>query len=173
MPFAENHRTSTDRASERPYLACFARFYDRFLMRGSEGGGLFLLSAVFACSSGSSAGAPGDPPVDPSKELAALSTSDLQSLCDWVARQEGGYGTTTHCEATGIPLYASKDQAECLAEVAQHLSRPTCTTTVGQYTMCFRVFLASWCSSMPPTRPTVCDDFQTQCYGPPPDAGVD
>jgi hypothetical protein len=133
--------------------------------------GDLLFCVSVACSTGSSGG--GGPAVDASKELSSLSLTELQSLCDWSTQLQGGYGSSAHCEASGIPLETPSNQAQCVAEVMPHYSRPTCTTTVGQWTTCVRWFVANWCSTTPAVHPPGCDAFQTQCYGLPADAGSD
>ena len=133
--------------------------------------GLLLFCVSVACSTGSHGN--GAPPVDASKALSSLSLAELQALCDWSTQQQGGYGINANCEATGVPLQTSSNQAECVAEVMPHYSRPTCATTVGQWTTCVRWLVANWCSTMPAARPAACDAFQTLCYGSQADAGTD
>jgi hypothetical protein len=131
-----------------------------------------LFIAITSCSSASSGS--GGPAVDASKELSSLSVAELQTLCDWSVQQQGGYGAHGYCEASGTPLETPSDQATCVAEVTPHYSRPTCTTTVGQWAMCIRWFVANWCSATPLAHPPAeCVAFQTQCYGSLGDAGGD
>jgi hypothetical protein len=135
--------------------------------------GILLAPLFAACSAGS--GSSGDPPVDPAKELSALSPGDVQALCDWGAQEQGGYGTTVYCEASGTPRETASTQTECVAEVTPMFGRATCTTTVGQYTGCVKWFVANWCSAVPPALPAECMTFQSGCYGTQfaPDAGTD
>lgn len=115
-----------------------------------------------ACGSGSS---PSGPSLDAAKMFSALSSGELGSFCDWVAQDEGGYGRTISCEATGSPLYTPSDQASCVTSFAQHARQPGCTGTVGDWTTCARWLDANWCSTIPATRPAVCDAIQAHCYG--------
>jgi hypothetical protein len=137
-----------------------------------------IVAGLVACSlAGCSTGAvtTEDPPLDPAKVLSSLSTSDLQALCDWEAQEQGGYGTTLYCEASGVPLYTATSQAECVAEVKPNFGRATCTATVGQLTTCVKWFVANWCSSTPPALPSECIAFDNGCYGTQltPDGGTD
>lgn len=144
---------------------------------------IFLLAALLtsaACSNGAGAGGGSNdaggsngPPVDSSKPLSTLSASELAALCDWSAQVQGGYGASAYCEASGEHLETPQNQAQCISEVTPHYNRPTCTTTVGQWTACTRWFVANWCSVMPPARPAECDAFQARCYGNPSEAGAD
>lgn len=128
------------------------------------------------CGSGSGSGSPSGPPVDSSKTLSALSTNEMQAFCDWLAQDEGGYGRTISCEATGAPLETPQDQATCVSELSQHASESGCTATVGQWTMCVQWVDANWCTTMPAMRPAECGVIQATCYGSggtQTDAGVD
>lgn len=137
--------------------------------------GFLLAYFVAGCSTGGGAGNAGDPPIDPTKALSSLSPSDLQALCDWEAQEQGGYGTTTYCEATGVPLETPSSQSECVTEVTPMFERATCTTTVGEFTTCLKFFVANWCSTAPPAIPTECVAFDNGCYGTQltPDGGTD
>jgi len=130
---------------------------------------------LMACGTGAPS-APSGPPLDSSKTLSALSTAEMQSFCDWLARDEGGYGRTISCEATGIPLETPQDQATCVSEMSQHASEPGCSATVGQWTMCVQWVDANWCSTTPAARPAECSLIQATCYasgGTQADGGVD
>jgi hypothetical protein len=134
-------------------------------------GALAALSTACGTSPASSSG----PPLDPSKKLSALSTSELGAFCDWTAQQEGGYGKTTYCEANGAPLYAPTDQATCVMELSQHASEPDCSATVGQWTPCVQWLDANFCDTTPATLPAECSVIQAMCYGSgsPMDGGLD
>lgn len=137
------------------YAACFA-----------------VATATLACSStGSSSSGSG---LDSSKKLSALSATDLQSLCDWTAAQEGGYGTVVACDAAPTSLQASKDQATCVAEGEQHFWQPICSATVGDWMACVKWRLSNWCFADPPPPSGACEAIQTGCYGSnPTDAGAE
>jgi hypothetical protein len=105
------------------------------------------------------------PPVDPSKALAELSSNEMQAFCDWTNQKEGGYGRVIECEASGVPLETDPDQATCVAELARRASEPSCSATVGQWTMCFEWLLGNWCNTMPSMMPAECASIQTTCYG--------
>jgi hypothetical protein len=132
------------------------------------GVGLLLTGTTLACSSFSSSS------VDPSKKLNSLSTGDQQSLCDWTAQQQGGYGVIIPCDAAPTDLEVEKDQAICVAEEMQRFDQPTCTATVGDWMMCVKWRLSNWCSAAPPAPTGQCAAIQTGCYGSrSPDAGTD
>jgi len=63
--------------------------------------GLLVLGTPLACSS-SSASSGG---LDPSQKLGALSSTEVQSLCDWTAKAEGA---SREEFAKAIALYACK-----------------------------------------------------------------
>jgi hypothetical protein len=133
---------------------------------------VFPLTAL-ACSSGSAMPDPG-PGVDSSKKLNELSMGDLQALCDWSARLQGGYGVHIPCDAAPTDLEVPPDQATCVAEVSPHFGRASCTTTVGDWEACLKWRLSNWCSVAPPPATGQCAALQVGCYGPvPPDAGTD
>jgi hypothetical protein len=137
-----------------------------------------VIGSAFAagCGSNNGSGPSSGPPLEDSKTLANLSTSEMQSFCDWVAQQEGGYGRTISCDATGIPLEAPSDQTTCVSEFSQHASEPNCSATVGQWTICLQWFDANWCTTMTTTPPAECSVIQTTCYasgGSQADAGID
>jgi hypothetical protein len=118
-----------------------------------------------ACGTGPASGSSSGPPVEPSKTLAALSSSEMGAFCDWTNQKEGGYGRVIECDASGVPLETDPDQATCVAELTQHASEPNCSATVGQWTMCFEWLLANWCTTMPSMMPAECNVIQTTCYG--------
>jgi hypothetical protein len=133
---------------------------------------VFLLACGTSPASGSSSG----PPVDPSKTLAVLSSSEMGAFCDWVAQQEGGYGATIPCDAGSGSLEAPQDQATCVAELSQHASEPNCSATVGQWTTCVDWLDANWCTTTPSMMPAECAVLQATCYaseGSPADGGGD
>jgi hypothetical protein len=136
----------------------------------------FCSAFPIACGTGAGTSSSSGPPVDSSKTLSNLSTSEKQAFCDWTAQQEGGYGRTISCEATGSPLYTPSDQATCVSELSQHASEPGCTATVGQWTTCVQWLDANWCTTMPAVRPAECNAIQATCYGSggsPTDGGAD
>lgn len=118
-----------------------------------------------ACGSVTPSASAAGPPVDAAKKLSDLSTSEMQAFCDWVAQQEGGYGSVTQCDAGTGSLETPQDQAMCVSELSQHASEPNCSATVGQWTTCVDWLDANWCTTMPATRPAVCNVIQTTCYG--------
>ncbi len=133
-------------------------------------------SAVLSCGGESSSSVPN---VDSSKGLVALSPGDQQSLCDWVAQLEGGYGHVTRCDA-GPFLTAPMDQAMCISVLIPTAAmHPNCTTTIGQYVPCVQWLLANWCTSTLPPVPDECKTVQAQCFddvvpmGSSSDAGTD
>jgi hypothetical protein len=130
---------------------------------------LWILAVTpLACSSSASSRSS----VAPSKSLNALSTGDLQGLCDWTAQQEGGYGTNIPCDGGGS-LEASQDQATCVAEAMQHFDQPSCTSTAEDWMTCIKWRLSNWCSAAPPAPSGQCEAIQTGCYGSgSPDAGM-
>lgn len=100
-----------------------------------------------ACGASPPSESSSGPPIDFWKKLSALSTAEVQALCDWSTQKEGGYGRTIQCEASGTPLETALDQATCVAESSQNASQPNCSVTLGQWTTCFQWFLAHWCSA--------------------------
>lgn len=102
----------------------------------------------------------------------------MATFCDWVARQEGGYGATTQCDAGAgaATLETPHDQATCVTELSQHAAEPNCSATVGQWTTCVDWLDANWCTSMPTMMPAECAVLQATCYpsgGLPTDGGID
>jgi hypothetical protein len=100
----------------------------------------------------------------------------MQSFCDWVAQDEGGYGRTIYCEASGTPLYTPADQRTCISQLSQHASQPGCSATVGQWTMCVQWLDANWCATVPAMPLAECMVIQLTCYGSagsPSDGGTD
>jgi hypothetical protein len=129
---------------------------------------LFYAVTTFACSSSSPS------TVDPSKKLNTLSTGDQESLCDWTAQEQGGYGTIITCDAASTDLEVETDQAKCIADVSPHFSQPTCTANVGDWMTCVKWRLSNWCSATPPVPTGQCAAIQTGCFGSSlPDAGTD
>jgi hypothetical protein len=120
---------------------------------------------LMGCGTGTGSASPSGPPVDPSKNFSDLSASEMQAFCDWLAQQEGGYGSTTQCDASNVPLEAPQDQAMCVTEFFQHASEPGCSGTVGQWTTCIDWLDANWCTPTPATRPAECNVIQATCYG--------
>jgi len=118
-----------------------------------------------ACGTSPPSGSSSGPPVDPSKTLAELSSSEMAAFCDWTNQKEGGYGRTIMCDASGVPLETDPDQATCVHGWTQRVSMPNCSATVGQWTTCFEVFLANWCSVIPSMPSGECNVIQATCYG--------
>jgi hypothetical protein len=119
---------------------------------------MFLL----ACSSSSAV------TVDDSDRLTSLSMAELQSFCDWLAQQEGGYGHVTTCDSgasAGVPIMASSSQSMCESDFSQVAARAACTETVGQWKACFTSAIQSQCSSTPSPLPAECGQLQQDCYG--------
>jgi hypothetical protein len=136
------------------------------------------LALPLACGTSPPSGSSSGPPVDPSKTLAELSSSEMGTFCDWVAQQEGGYGATISCHAgTGTgSLEAPQDQTTCVTELSQHASEPNCSATVGQWATCVDWLDANWCTTTPSMMPAECAVLQATCYasgGAPADGGGD
>jgi len=123
--------------------------------------GLLVLGTPLACSS-SSASSGG---LDPSQKLGALSSTEVQSLCDWTAKAEGGYGRTITCDAGQGSLQVSADQATCVTDVTPHWSQSTCASTVEDWTTCVQWGLANVCATMSPTKPANCVAIDVGCFG--------
>ena len=109
--------------------------------------------ALLACSSSTTA--PSTGPVDgasldTSKLVISLSPAEQAALCDWDARQYGGYGNMVVCDAgakAGSSSEPGTDQAMCVMGV-QHLAsvRPTCPATVGDVMACIQFEIQSPCA---------------------------
>jgi hypothetical protein len=129
----------------------------------------FILIVASGCSS--SAGGS----LDPSESLNALSTTQVQQLCDWAAKLQGGYGIDIPCDAAPTSLETPANQAACVAESAPHFSQASCSTSVGEWMMCVEWRLSNWCSASLPPLPANCAQAQAACYGSesPLDAGTD
>jgi hypothetical protein len=119
-----------------------------------------------ACGTSPPSASSSGPPVDASKTLAELSPSEMAAFCDWVARQEGGYGATILCDAGAgtASLEAPQDQATCVTELSQHAAEPNCSATVGQWTSCVDWLDANWCTTVPTMMPADCARIQATCY---------
>jgi hypothetical protein len=95
--------------------------------------GLSVAFGVGGCgSSGGSAGAPSNVP--PGDTFGQLSTSQVTSLCDYLAATQGGYGRSVTCPA-GDTQTTDTSQSECVTSSAQVAS--LCPTlTVGDAEDC-------------------------------------
>jgi len=132
------------------------------------------MGTVVACSS-TSATSSG---VDPKKALDALSPAEVQSLCDWTAKAEGGYGNTVVCNAGGVPLEVPVDQANCVTDVTPHWGQRTCVAPVSDWMTCARWAFANVCATPALARPASCVAIDVDCFGgddsvPRPDSGSD
>jgi hypothetical protein len=122
----------------------------------------FLVTgAIAACSSSSASN--GGP--DATKKLDALSATEVQSLCDWTAKDQGGYGTTIICDAGQGSLEVPADQATCVTDVTPHWSQSTCTSTVGEWMTCAQWGLANACATTRPAKPAACAAIDVGCFG--------
>ncbi len=94
--------------------------------------------------SSASSGSSSTVALDPSAQIASLTSAQKAQLCDWEAGRLGGYGTTTTCPTgSGIGLYTS--QAECVATFATSLD--TCQATVQDEYNCVNDLAVSPCLS--------------------------
>jgi hypothetical protein len=127
--------------------------------------GLVVVFAVGAC--GSSGGSPGAPSnVPPDDTFGQLSTSQVTSLCDYLAAVQGGYGRSVNCPA-GDTQTTDSSQSECVASSAQ-VAALCPTLTAGQTEECAAAAGTNLCdfdtaSACAPVR---------DCFGAPSDGGV-
>lgn len=134
------------------------------MTRAMVRGYVLAVSAAVACgghqapssSSSNSAG----PNLDASKKLADLSVTDWQTLCDWTAQQQGGYGSTIVCDAggNGGSLSAPTDEATCVQEYAEG---PNCPATVQQMVSCIQLWTKTWCDTA--VLPAECKALKNPC----------
>ena len=98
-------------------------------------------------SDGGTASSSGTAALDPSAQIASLTSAQKAELCDWEAARLGGYGTTTTCSTagdSGIVVYAS--QAECVANFATSIN--TCQATVQDEYNCVNDLVTDPCLSV-------------------------
>lgn len=77
--------------------------------------------------------------VSPAKTIAATTTTEKGTLCDWQNGRLGGYGCMTKCDG-GVSTTNKLDQAACKATM-----KATCTATVAQFEACVAAMAASRC----------------------------
>jgi hypothetical protein len=127
------------------------------MTQAMRAGWLMAVSAAVACACGAKASTSSSSPntsglnLDSAKRLADLSATDWQSLCDWVAQEEGGYGNTIACDAgNGGSLIAPTDESGCVAEYSEG---PNCPATVQDMVLCIQNLTQTWCvTSMLPAE---------------------
>ncbi|MGA2448495.1 MAG: hypothetical protein ABTD50_07465 [Polyangiaceae bacterium] len=127
-----------------------------------------LLVVGIGCGGSLAPGPSGDPDgapnLDPTTSLSALSAPGLQTLCDWTAAQEGGYGAIIDCDAAATSLEAAQDQATCVAQAQSQFDQASCAATVSDWVTCTQWRLSNWCSANPPPPTGRCEALQTGCY---------
>jgi hypothetical protein len=95
--------------------------------------GLVVVFAAGGCgSSGESSGPPSNVP--PGDTLGQLSTSQVTSLCDYLADTQGGYGRSVNCPA-GDTQTTDSSQSECVSSSAG-VAAVCPTLTVGETEAC-------------------------------------
>jgi len=95
--------------------------------------GLVVVFGVGGCgSSGGSSGAPSNVP--PGDTFGQLSTSQVTSLCDYLAATQGGYGRSVTCPA-GDTQTTDDSQSACVSSSAQ-VAALCPTLTVGETEEC-------------------------------------
>jgi hypothetical protein len=126
-----------------------------------SGVSLLVIGTALSCSSSSTSGTG----PDPSKKLDTLSSTEVQSLCDWTAKDQGGYGTMIVCDAGQGSLEVPADRATCVTDVTPHWSQTTCTSTVGDWMTCAQWGLANVCATTQPAKPAACIAIDVGCFG--------
>jgi hypothetical protein len=129
---------------------------------------LFAFSfGLGACSSSPSSSGPN---LNSATLLVNLSTSDQKTLCDWWAKQYGGYGQSISC-GSGLlviaPLVGPTDEASCASALPQQSSSPTCAATVGNEATCVQWTVQNGCKSTSAQAPADCNDLKSSLCKPP------
>jgi hypothetical protein len=89
-------------------------------------GAALVVTILGLAGCGGGSGSPGG--VDGTKQIAAVSSTEKESLCDWYVAKVGGYGAQKAC-AEG-PLGAPPNKADCVSKF------PSCAVTVSQFAGC-------------------------------------
>lgn len=97
---------------------------------------------------GESSGVSGLPATKPLRQLSA---AEQTTICDWTARQYGGYGQTTKCPSGKIATRVPRTLESCQTS----FTRLRCDVTVGQFEACTLAAARDVCASVT-TQPPAC-----------------
>jgi len=113
-----------------------------------------LWVALSGCGDDSDgAGVPDD------KVLSTLSDSELGSVCDYLARETGGYGATRTCGTETRKSWP--DQAACKSSLAP--LQVGCGATFGQLRACSAKQAAAGCDTAAAENSPECKAFDDAC----------
>ena len=125
---------------------------------------VWLITLLAAACTSSSPGASGSAlsGVNGSAQIASLSDSDKQQLCDWVAQQFGGYhGRGVCADSASGGLQGPVDLSGCLDQLIDYTH---CSGAVSLFETCVQQEVASACSG-PPTDASApaCGAYHASC----------